>query len=221
MTLPSPIHNKSHTLLVLAAYSYLPDPADAEAQAQLRQGFEAIIDELHRVRAIPDEDIDQFVAKAKAGASHEELLLTAVLFANFLPDEDYYAALAGAGFTEEDPPLDPLFWDAAYALYELHEKYGEAMLERPEYEAAFQRMLKHAPPDIKQYAADKQHAAGLLPKASHVDEQGRPIYTLEQVANAAGISAEILQQAAEERPHELNEIVAIDGFYTGPAFPVQ
>lgn len=218
MSIPSPIHNKSHILLVLAANAYLPNQAEAEVQAQLRRGFEAVVDELRRIEAIPAADIDQFVAKAKAGASHEELRLTAVLFANFLPDVDYYAALAGAGFTEVDPPLDLQFWQAADALSELHKKHGDAIREQPEYKALFQRMLKHAPPDLKQYMADKQREAGLLPKVTHVDEHGRPVYTLEQAASALGIPVKDLEHMAEEHA---DEMAVIGGFHTGPVFPVQ
>lgn len=221
MTIPSPIHNKSHILLVLAANAYLPNQVEVEVQAQLRRGFEAIMDALHRVEAIPAADIDQFVAKAKSGASNEELLLTAVLFANFLPDVDYYAALVAAGFSEEAPPLDLVFLKTVEAMYELEEKHGDAVEKLPEYNSLLFSFVTHAPPEIKQLIRDQAQQLGLLPKATHVDERGRPIYTLEEAANGAGVSVAGLRRLAEEHPDELNEIVAIDGFHAGPAFPVQ
>ncbi|MGE8319072.1 MAG: hypothetical protein ACN6O3_10025 [Comamonas sp.] len=218
MPIPSPIHNKSHILLVLAANAYLPNQAEAEVQAQLRRGFEAIVDELRRIEAIPAADIDQFVAKAKAGASHEELLPTAVLFANFLPDVDYYAALVGAGFSEEGPPLDLEFLKTVEAMYELEEKHGDAVEKLPEYTSLLFSFVTQAPPEIKQLIRDQAHELGLLPKVTHVDEHGRPVYTMEQAASSLGVPMKDLERMAEEHT---DEMAAIGGLHTGPVFPVQ
>lgn len=221
MSVPSSIHNKSYTLLMLAAHSYEPNPINAQEQAQLRRGFEAMVEELRRVESIAAAGIDQFIAQATAAASEEDLLPAAVMLASALPDAAYYAALASAGFTEEDPPVDPHFLQAASRLMELNEKHGAHMRQLPEYGPLYQRMIKHAPPSIQQYAAQREREMGLLLQASHVDAQGRPVFTIEQVAEVIGVPADALQRLAEEHTDELNEMVAIEGFHAGPAFPVQ
>lgn len=218
MNLPSPLHNKSESLLLLALAAYRPNPDDAEAQAQVRRGFEAVVSELRRIDAIPPEDIDEFVALAKSGADASKLMVPATLMATMLPDVDYYAAMVAAGFSEENPPMHPQFLQAGQAMADLVEKHGDAAHDLPEFHELYFQVLRYAPAELKQMLFTRARESGLLPEVTHVDELGRPVYSLEQVAATLGTSPEELQQFAEKHTDEL---AAMGGLHTGPVFPIQ
>ncbi len=65
---------------------------------------------------------------------------------------------------------------------------------------------------------DKARAMGLLPEVTHVDEHGRPVYSLEQIAATLGTTVEELQRL---NALHADEIEAMGGLYTGPVHPLQ
>ena len=59
---------------------------------------------------------------------------------------------------------------------------------------------------------------GLLPDVTHVDEHGRPVYSLEQVAATLGTTVEELERLSAQHADELE---ALGGLYHGPVHPLQ
>ena len=65
---------------------------------------------------------------------------------------------------------------------------------------------------------DKARELGLIPQTTHVDEHGRPVYSLEQIAATLGTTVEELQRL---NALHADEIQAMGGLYTGPVHPLQ
>ncbi|QIL71639.1 hypothetical protein G7048_15525 [Diaphorobacter sp. HDW4B] len=180
---------KSEVILMMAYAAYRPGGSDADAQAKLRRGFESIVDELRRIEAIPKADIDEFVAASKAGAEVEQLMIHAVLFANMLPDIDYFAALVDAGFGDDEEitrgsPIvgNKKFMDASRALLELRDKHGDEGIASTEGDELFMQMLENAPPEFMEILHEEATELGLLPEAKYVNDAGEPVYSAQQIA---------------------------------------
>lgn len=188
---------KSEVILVMAFTAYRPGAIDAEAQALIRRAFEAIIDELRRIDAIPSQDIDKFVADAKSGADMDQLMIPAVLFANMLPDIDYFAALVGAGLGDEEDSTSltnltehSRFMEAGSALVSLRQQHGDEALDTPEAQALFMQLMEDAPPEFMKVIHDEAQALDLLPEAKYVNAAGETVYSAGQLAEKLGIPQE-------------------------------
>jgi len=202
--------SKSEILLMLAIAAHIPDPFDAEAQASLRNGFEAIISAVRKVEGIPAADIDQFVQDARAGAGADVLMVPAVLFSTALPDEDYYAAMAGsgmfAGMTDQVPPLqinlarNPKFVRAMERIEQLHEQHGPAAAEElPECKDLWVQVFDSAPPEFMQILRDTAKEFDLLPDTKYVNDAGEPMYSADQIAEKFGMPVEQVEKDIREK----------------------
>lgn len=58
--------------------------------------------------------------------------------------------------------------------------------------------LSLAPPEIKAKMETKIRELGLLPEVEFVDDDGNPVFTMEQIAETLGASVEEVRQAVEE-----------------------
>lgn len=117
-------------------------------------------------------------------------------------------------FTRPGPDgIDPRFWEAGRALRAVMEKEGKAAIHKPEHAHLYAQMIKFAPAQFKQEMSEMAKTMDLLPKATHVGEDGQAVYTSQQIAAKCGISVEEVERlAALADPEDL---------YTGPMFPLQ
>jgi len=117
-------------------------------------------------------------------------------------------------FTRPGPDgIDPRFWEAGRALRAIMEKEGKDAIHKPEHAHLFVQMHKFAPEQFKLEMDAKIKELDLLPKATHVGEDGQPVYSSQQIADKHGISVEEVERfVAQADPDDL---------YTGPAFPIQ
>lgn len=120
---------------------------------------------------------------------------------------------------QPDPEaLDPRFLAAGSELARIREEQGEEAVHLPEHAHLLADMHTYAPQELKAAMADKARALGLLPGVTHVDANGRPIYSLEQVAASLGATVEEIEKLTAEHAEELE---ALGGIYTGPVHPLQ
>ncbi len=117
-------------------------------------------------------------------------------------------------FTRPGPDgIDPRFWEAGRALRSVAEKEGKAAIHKPEHAHLFAQMHMFAPEAFKQEMVAKAMEMNLLPKATHVGEDGQVVFTSQQIADKHGISVEEIESLiAKAGLHDL---------YTGPVFPLQ
>jgi hypothetical protein len=117
-------------------------------------------------------------------------------------------------FTRPGPDgIDPRFWEAGRALRAIVEKEGKNAIRKPEHAHLFAQLHKFAPESFKQEMAAKAREMDLLPKATHVGEDGQVVFTSQQIAEKHGISVE-----------EVERFIAhadLDDLYNGPVFPIQ
>lgn len=93
------------------------------------------------------------------------------------------------------------------------EKEGKNAIRKPEHAHLFAQLHKFAPESFKQEMAAKAREMDLLPKATHVGEDGQVVFTSQQIAEKHGISVE-----------EVERFIAhadLDDLYNGPVFPIQ
>lgn len=107
--------------------------------------------------------------------------------------------------------IDPRFWEAGRALRAIVEKEGKNAIRKPEHAHLFAQLHKFAPESFKQEMVASQEM-DLLPKATHVGEDGQVVFTT-AIAEKHGISVE-----------EVERFIAhadLDDLYNGPVFPIQ
>lgn len=111
--------------------------------------------------------------------------------------------------------IDPRFWEAGHELQRIAQEEGEDALHKPQHAHLYAKMLRYAPKDLREAMEAKASELGLMPKATHVGEDGQPVFSVEQLAKTHGVSVE-----------EVGEFIAqadIDpgDLYRGPVFPLQ
>ncbi|MCT6720633.1 hypothetical protein [Acidovorax sp. K2F] len=117
-------------------------------------------------------------------------------------------------FTRPGPDgIDPRFWEAGRALRAVMEKEGKAAIHKPEHAHLFAQMHMFAPEAFKQEMAAKAKEMDLLPKATHVGEDGQVVFTSQQIADKHGISVEEVERLIDQ--------AGLDDLYRGPIFPIQ
>ena len=114
--------------------------------------------------------------------------------------------------------VDPRFWAAGHEIERIRAEHGEEAIHRPEYGHLFAELRRYAPPALQKQMSDKARELGLLPEATHVDANGRPVYSLEQVAAKLGTSVQELERLTVEHADELE---ALGGLHTGSVHPLQ
>ncbi|MDH1475802.1 hypothetical protein N5F13_14935 [Comamonas thiooxydans] len=101
------------------------------------------------------------------------------------------------------------YTEASYLMEFIAATQGKDVLALPEHTALVLKMVRNAPP-----AMAAEFDAILLPPVTHVDAQGKPVFSLEQVAKQLGTTVQELEEQLQERP-ELREHL-----HSGPAFPL-
>lgn len=203
-------------LLATTAYRMTVGEADgATFQACIRKAFEGLVEELRKIEGVPAVDIDRFVADAQANVEVPRMLVPAELFAELLPDAVFQAALIDAGVFEAPEPLHPKFLEAGEALERIAEEEGRDAVNKVEHAHWFMQMVQYAPPSLRRDMNDKAQELGLMPKPTHVDANGSPVFTLEQAAAHHGLTHEEV----------LAMLPAMEGegdlLYRGPTYALQ
>lgn len=109
----------------------------------------------------------------------------------------------------------PRFVEAAKELKRIAETHGEAAMYAREHAHLFRQMVEYAPPELQDIMTAKAKEMGLIPPTEHVDAQGNPVYSVEQIAAHFGLPVDEVQRDLEA--------FAPDGacFYAGPVHRVQ
>jgi len=114
--------------------------------------------------------------------------------------------------------VDPRFWAAGHEIERIRAEHGEEAVLHPKYGRLFAELRRYAPPALQKQMSDKAREMGLLPEATHVDANGRPVYSLEQIAAKLGVPVQELEQLAAEHADELEDL---GGLHTGQVHPLQ
>ena len=104
--------------------------------------------------------------------------------------------------------------EASYLMKFIAAQHGNDALAQPKYVALLDKMMLNAPPELMEVFAQEAQTMGLMPPVTHVDAQGQPVFSLEQIANQLGTTVQELEEHMEERP-ELKGMLQ-----SGPAFPL-
>lgn len=108
----------------------------------------------------------------------------------------------------------PDFFAALADMERIHAEKGEAAAESPEHLELFIKMMRAAPPRHRSEA--EAILSDMLPAATHVDDHGQPVYSIQQVANKLGIAKE----EVEANIQQLADRGLINGPYQGSAHPI-
>lgn len=111
--------------------------------------------------------------------------------------------------------VDPRFMAAGQELKRIAEEEGEDAIHKPEHAHLYAKMMRFAPKDLREEMEAKAHELGLIPKATHVGEDGQALYSVEQLANANGVSL------AEMEQFIVDADIDPDDLHCGPVYPLQ
>ena len=109
----------------------------------------------------------------------------------------------------------PEFFAALQDLRRIREEHGEVGLHTHEHSPLFVKLYRFAPPRYK--AGADAILEDALPAATHVDDQGQPVYSVRQVADK-------FDRTVEQVETDIRGIsdVGVTGFlHSGPAHPIQ
>lgn len=135
------------------------------------------------------------------------------------PTEEVHAPDYPADALRPGPDgVDPRFWAAGHEIKRISAEHGEEAIHRPEHGHLFAELHRYAPPALKKKMSDKARDMGLIPETTHVDEHGRPVYSMEQIAATLGTNLEELERLCALHADELE---ALGGLYQGPVHPMQ
>lgn len=106
------------------------------------------------------------------------------------------------------------FCEASREMRRIADVHGQEALRLPEYSSLTQKMMLNAPPDLMAIFEQTANEMGLMPKTTHVDEQGQPVYSLEQVSLQLGVPVAELEEQLQSMPDTKGLV------YTGPVSPL-
>lgn len=107
------------------------------------------------------------------------------------------------------------YFEASTAMKRIAAEQGPDALARPEHTNLLFKMMLNAPPALMDAFEADADAMGLLPPTTHVDANGQPVYSLEQIADQLGTTAQELEELLPRMPDEEGLL------HTGPVFPLQ
>lgn len=115
-------------------------------------------------------------------------------------------------------------WAQSYTERRQHARFFELLkqlnsmdADTPEHTELFMQAMRCAP---EQYMdAAMQAAEEFLPQATHVNEQGQPMYSVEQIAQHFGKTVEQVQNDVQRLIDDGH--IAASSLHTGPVFPLQ
>ena len=110
----------------------------------------------------------------------------------------------------------PEFFALLGDMGRIRAEQGEEALHEPEHADLFIKLMRSAPPSYWEVA--EAILSDALPTATHVDENGQPVYSAQQIAEKFGAST----KKVEADIQRLQEKGLLDGLlYSGPVHPVQ
>lgn len=86
------------------------------------------------------------------------------------------------------------FAQAKQEIERIAAEHGREVACGPEYAHLFVQAMLNAPDELAEYVQQTAREMDLLPKASHVDDDGSPIYTSQEVAEKFGIPVEQVER---------------------------
>lgn len=195
----------------LALGCHTANPQFPDAKERIRKGFNAVIAALRKLEFIPTADIDDFVRKVDDQATAEEIVIPGVLFANSLPDDQFYECLRNSGMFDgmdqpapDTPFRHPKFVEAMNRVQELDALHGpEAAHKLPEHIALWRQIFEYAPPEFMDLMREGAKEFGLLPETKYVNDAGEPVYSAEQIAEKLGVPVEQILENIIEHMGEL------------------
>ncbi len=105
------------------------------------------------------------------------------------------------------------FFEALRRIGEAVDRHGhDAVHGNPEYAGLFIRAFEMAPPRYR--AVAEAILAPVIPKATHVNSAGEPVYSPEQIAEKLGVTVEDIRVFVDEH-------VDPSRLYTGAVHPIQ
>lgn len=115
-------------------------------------------------------------------------------------------------------------WAQSYTERRQHARFFELLkqlnsmdADTPEHTELFMQAMRCAP---EQYMdAAMQVTEEFLPQATHVDEQGQPMYSVEQIAQHFGKPVEQVQEDVQRLIDDGH--IAASSLHTGPVYPLQ
>lgn len=111
------------------------------------------------------------------------------------------------------------FCEASREMHRIADERGQEALGLPEHAQLVRKMTLNAPPILMDAFAAEARAMGLVPPTTHVDANGQPVYSLEQIANQLGATTQEMEEYLAEylKEHPEQE----DLMQPGPVFPLQ
>ena len=111
--------------------------------------------------------------------------------------------------------IDPRFWAAGHELERIARMEGKEAIHKPEHAHLYVQMLRFAPKVLREEMDAKAKELGLLPQATHVGEDGQPVFSTQQLADTHGVSVEEVERFIAQSG------IDPDDLYTGPVHPLQ
>ena len=109
----------------------------------------------------------------------------------------------------------PEFFAMLAEIGRIRDEQGEDAAAAPEHAELFMKMTHAAPP--RYWGEAETIAVDAMPEATHVDEHGQLVYSAEQIADALGVSIEVI----EARVQHMEDVGFSEGLHAGPVHPVQ
>lgn len=109
----------------------------------------------------------------------------------------------------------PEFFALLAEIGRIRDEQGEEAAAAPEHAELFVKMMHAAPP--RYWGEAETILAEALPAATHVTDDGQPVYSAQQVADKLGVPLEDV----EARIQRLEDMGLLSAPYTGPVHPVQ
>ena len=107
------------------------------------------------------------------------------------------------------------YFEASTAMKRIAAEHGEEALADPENADLLIKMMLNAPPELMEAMEEEAKAMDLLPPTTHVDVNGQPVYSQEQIAKQLGVSVQELEEPLSRMRDQGGAA------HTGPVFPVQ
>ena len=102
-------------------------------------------------------------------------------------------------------------------FFELLKQLDSVDLDAPEHTELFMQAMRCAPQQFMDAAAEI--AADFMPQATHVNEQGQPMYSVEQIAQHFGKTVEQVQDDVQRLIDDGH--MDASSLHTGPVYPLQ
>lgn len=108
----------------------------------------------------------------------------------------------------------PEFFAAMAEMNRIHAEEGKGGAATPEHAALFLKMMRNAPP--RYWGEAEAVLSDALPTATHVDDQGQPVYSVQQIADKLGTTTEKI----EAHIQDMKNTGLMDDYHSGSVYPI-